>query len=189
MTVAVALTACGEDTSTAGGSDPTSTAVSSESGSTSSSPSASGSSTSDAIVIDTGNMLPPVAGHKTRSGAESFAHHYVDVLGRAGESGDTTTLESLGASDCTACDDAVAQIDADHSKGQTLSTNPYAITEVKVTGDPRASVEVTLDVKVKAHERVDSSGKTVESVDAESQTVTAQLEWSDGWEMKAWTVS
>ncbi|WP_434967439.1 hypothetical protein [Janibacter indicus] len=76
---------------------PSSTSTSDRSGDASSSPSARSSTSPEAISIDTGDMLPPIAGHRTTSGAEEFARHYIDVVGRAGESGDTTTLKSLGA--------------------------------------------------------------------------------------------
>ena len=168
---------------------PSSTSTSDRSGDASSSPSASSSTSPEAISIDTGHMLPPVAGHRTTSGAEQFALHYVDILGRAGESGDTTTLKSLGASECTVCTEIVDAIDTDKANGLTLNTNPYTATDAKATGNARETVQVTLSVEVEAHKQIDSSGATTKSVKATTQTVTGHMEWTDGWEMTEWTLS
>lgn len=87
-------------------------------------------STTPSPSVSPAPSMPAEAEKKGAKGAEAFVRHYVELINHAQATGDTSSLEQVGASGCGSCVNGVSSVRKVYDEGGHIEGGAWRITSV-----------------------------------------------------------
>lgn len=122
-------------------------------------------------------------------GAEATARYYVELLGYAWSTGDTSELEELSLGDCDSCAIFMREVLSLYGDGGWESGVRYVIRQSQLVDDKDRKGRIIVLVRSHTPESVrwDPVGQKVRRISEVAQVIEVQLRYSnpDGWQVSA----
>lgn len=168
--IALGASACGDDT-------PPETAPSTSTSSAAASP----SPTTTGPVAP---VLPELAKRQDAVGAKAFVKYWFAALTYAMQTGDTTEVERVSASNCETCKQLIKSVHDAYGGGGTLSGTGWTVDGLRSIDDRGDGEHVFGFVKQSPQRYLDKSGAVVKRYKGRKFGVETLITWDTHWVMR-----